>query len=66
MLVRTNPGQTQLTFTPRLAPSRRSERDSPTTARLAVLYGALPATGKNAADDEVFTMWPNPCLTMIG
>jgi hypothetical protein len=56
----------QLTFTPRSMPSRRSDKDSPTRAYLAVQYGALPGAAKNAAADEVFTMWPNPCLTMTG
>ena len=56
----------QLTFTPRSTPSRRADKDSPTRAYLAAQYGALPGAAKNAAADEVFTMWPNPCLTMTG
>ena len=47
--VRTYPGQTALTFTPRSAPSKRSERESPTTACLAVQSGALSGSGSRPA-----------------
>jgi hypothetical protein len=56
ILVRTHPGQTTLTLTPISAPSMRSERDSPTTPCLAVLYGALSGVGTRPAPDAVFTM----------
>src|SRR5258707_11025053 len=47
--VSTKPGQTALTLTPRLAPSARSDRLSPTTACLAAAYGAGLGPGPQPA-----------------
>ena len=58
-------GQTTLTFTPRSAPSTLSAFERPTTPYLLVVYEISPTAGMRPAADAVFTIWPDPCFTII-
>ena len=59
--MRTTPGQSALTRTPKCTASSRSPRDRLATAAFVAPYGPAIGVAMNAAIEAVLTMCPKPC-----